>query len=62
MARSEIVDLRGRAAYEAYCAAVGGRSVHDEQLPGWDGLRPNIREAWRAAADAAAMITDLAGE
>lgn len=60
MARSQIVDLRGRAAYEAYCHAVGGRSaISGEELPTWDGQRPDIREAWRAAADAAAMITEM---
>lgn len=62
MARSPIVDLRGRAAYEAYCAAVGGWSVHDELLPDWDGLRPKIREAWREAGSTAALITDEPAE
>jgi len=60
MARSPLVDLRGRAAYEAYRACFGGRSaVSGDPLPDWDGQRPDIREAWRAAADAAVMITEL---
>lgn len=54
------IDLRGQAAYEAYCAAVGGRSaVSGDLLPTWDGQRPDIREAWRAAADAAVMVTQI---
>lgn len=61
MSRSSIVDLRGRAAYEAYRVAVSGRSViNGDVLPEWDDLRPAIlREAWRAAADAAVMIKEL---
>ena len=44
----------GRAAYEAYRAASGGRSlVSGDPLPGWDDLRPDIRKAWDAAAIAA---------
>lgn len=56
--RGSEVDLRGRAAYEAYCACFGNRSaVSGEELPSWDEQRPDIREAWRAAADAAVMVT-----
>ena len=60
MSRSPIVDLRGRAAYKAYFDAVGGRSVvSGDPLPFWDQMESNTREAWRAAADAAVMITEL---
>jgi hypothetical protein len=33
--------------------------VSGDLLPTWDGQRPDIREAWRAAADAAVMITQI---
>lgn len=50
----------GKAAYEAYSRKTGGRSlVTGAMLPGWDGLKPDIRVAWDAAA--AAAITMSAG-
>lgn len=58
----EEVELRGRAAYLAYRDAVGGVAVNGDPIPGWEGLLPRIREAWRAAADAAVMVTDLRAE
>lgn len=58
--RVELWELRGRAAYEAYCSCVGGVSaISGEPLPTWDEQRSDIRQAWRVAADAAVMITEL---
>lgn len=38
-------------AYQAYCRASGGRSlISGASLPGFDGLRPIIKEAWWEAA------------
>jgi hypothetical protein len=43
----------GQIAYEAYCASTGGKSlISGDQLPGWDGLKPEIRTAWEAAGEA----------
>jgi len=45
----------GRAAYEAYAMCGDGKSlISGAALPEWDELRPEIREAWDAAARAAA--------
>lgn len=45
-------DAPGRAAYERYLAASGGKSlVSGAELPGWDALPAAIRDAWMAAAD-----------
>jgi hypothetical protein len=52
------VDM-GRTAYEAYVASCGGRSVRGEPLPSWPRQQPEIREHWRAAADAVLMLADL---
>ncbi len=42
------------AAYEAYRAQAGGRSLATGAvIPPWAGLMPTIREAWTAAAGAA---------
>lgn len=43
----------GRAAFEAYNVAVGGRTWDDKPIPGWDAITEKIREAWRIAATAA---------
>lgn len=46
----------GDVAYEAYRQTTGGRSlVSGAPLPGWLDLPEDIREAWRAAADAVLM-------
>lgn len=43
----------GRIAYEAYCKSSGGKSlVSGDALPCWDALKPEIRAAWCAAAEA----------
>lgn len=42
----------GRAAYERYLSASGGKSlVSGVDLPGWDALLTEIKEAWMAAVD-----------
>jgi hypothetical protein len=51
------LELLGRAAYMAYCQCFDGRSaITGEPLPTWEDQRPDIREAWRAAADAVLML------
>lgn len=53
-------DALGRAAYNAYCASVGGRSaISGDRLPTWDEQREDIRVAWRRAADAVRACVDL---
>jgi hypothetical protein len=61
----------GEIAYNAYCSAVGGRSVHGESLPSWAEQRerrPEIAEAWIKAAravrsaDAASAVARIAAE
>lgn len=43
----------GRIAYEAYCEKTGWKSlVTGADLPGWDLLKPEIRDAWNASAQA----------
>lgn len=54
-----MVDL-GQVAYEAYCVAVGGRSaITGELLPSWNGQDPEVRAAWRAAADGVRMYLEM---
>jgi hypothetical protein len=43
----------GRAAYQAYCKAVGNKSVHGEELPQWEQQAEHIKDAWCEAAVAA---------
>ncbi len=41
----------GRTAYEGYCRSSGNKSlVSGAELPAWDNLKPEIKEAWEAAA------------
>jgi hypothetical protein len=50
----------GRIAYEAYRDAVGGQSVHGEELPTWDDhvtRKPDVAAAWCAAAQAVLTAT-----
>lgn len=47
----------GRVAYEAYCDAVGGKSVRGEALPDWDSQDRNVAAAWCAAAQAVLTAT-----
>lgn len=42
----------GRAAYEAYCTSVGGKSVTGADLPGWDDLGAVVQSGWMLAAEA----------
>ena len=46
----------GQVAYEAYVRHCGGKSVHGEDLPSWDGQDPVIQEHWEFAADAVAVV------
>jgi hypothetical protein len=49
------------AAYEGYVIGAGGRSlISGEPLPSWPDLGPELREAWRAAADAVLMFRAMA--
>lgn len=44
-----------KIAYEAYCNATGGRSlISGAELPTWEALKPEIQQAWDAAAQAVA--------
>jgi hypothetical protein len=46
----------GQVAYEAYCDAVGWRSIRGDQLPSWDNMPwQKIKAAWEAAGLAAAV-------
>ena len=50
----------GRVAYDAYAAAVGGRSVRGEALPTWDEQvqdNHDVAAAWCAAAQAVITAT-----
>jgi hypothetical protein len=52
----------GQAAYEGYRVYSDGRSlVSGEPLPDWHQQDPEIRAAWRAAADAVVMWLQLGG-
>jgi hypothetical protein len=44
--------------YEAYCEHTGWKSaVTGHPLPKWDDVAPAVREAWHAAAKAAAAFS-----
>lgn len=50
----------GRVAYDAYSAAVGGKSVRGEALPSWDEqikTNYNVATAWCATAQAVITAT-----
>lgn len=43
----------GQVAYEAYCKSSDGKSlISGAPLPTWDMLKPEIKTAWNAAAEA----------
>jgi len=44
----------GKAAYNAYCAHRGWKSVRGEPLPAWENAEPDIRMGWDMAALAVA--------
>jgi hypothetical protein len=50
-----VADL-GRIAYEVYAAESG------DPMPSWERQRPEVREVFRAVADAVLMFTDLSRE
>jgi hypothetical protein len=49
----------GQVAYEGYLVSCDGKSIRGEELPPWDGQAPELREHWRAAADAVKMFLEL---
>ena len=49
----EMRERYGRAAFEAYNAAVGGLTWDGKPIPGWDAVTDKVREGWRVAAMAA---------
>ena len=42
----------GHVAYDAYCAAVDGKTWDGRPCPAWADLTEKIRNAWEAAARA----------
>lgn len=50
-------ESRARIAYTAYCKAVGFKAYNGDDLPMFDVLPPNIRQAWITSAG---VIWDLA--
>jgi hypothetical protein len=46
----KVDDDLGRVAYTAYCERQGWKSFNNDQLPGWDDVRLDIKLAWIAAA------------
>ncbi len=49
----------GQVAYEGYLVSCDGKSIRGEDLPAWNAQAPEIREYWRAAADAVKMFLEL---
>jgi hypothetical protein len=39
-------EMRGRIAYNAYCASVGWKSFNGDALPQWPDVRKDIKSAW----------------
>ena len=45
--------IYGRVAYEAYCKTTDNKSlISGAELPKWEALKPEIRNAWDAAGEA----------
>jgi hypothetical protein len=40
----------GQIGYEAYARFTGGKTFDGRQMPKWDELPANIKDAWDAAA------------
>lgn len=52
-----MIESFGQTAYEAYCKAVGGVSVHGDPLPTWveqQENKPDVADAWQQAGEAVA--------
>lgn len=47
----------GLVAYEGYKTYTGGKTYDGKDMLSWTDLGPDIRAAWRAAADAVLMVT-----
>lgn len=43
----------GQIAFEAYVAAVGGKTYDDKPIPQWSEVKPTVQQGWEAAAEAA---------
>ncbi|MET0416649.1 MAG: hypothetical protein ABW022_11580 [Actinoplanes sp.] len=43
-----------RTAYDAYCAAVGGKAFNGDDLPTFDKVPQRIQDAWIVAVTAVA--------
>lgn len=43
----------GQIAFEAYGAAVGGKTYDDKPIPQWSEVKPTVQQGWEAAAEAA---------
>ncbi len=49
--------LAAQKAYEAYCIYTGNKSlITGDQLPKWDDLKGEIKNAWHSAAKAASDV------
>ena len=42
----------GRIAYDAYCEARGWQSFNGDPLPPFEQMKPDLQDAWHAAAEA----------
>lgn len=49
----------GQIAFEAYGAAVGGKTYDGKPIPQWSEVKPTIQQGWEAAADAASAQSTL---
>jgi hypothetical protein len=52
MSETKFDDSPGEIAYNAYCRAVGWKSVEGEQLPPFSQQSVHLKIAWEAAAEA----------
>jgi hypothetical protein len=46
----------GPVAYRAYAESTGGKTYDGHDMPGWEQLPENIRQAWAASARAVAVV------
>lgn len=43
------LESRAKAAFDAYSAAVGGKTYDGKDIPSWGGLSDNVRAGWMSA-------------
>ena len=48
----------GEIAYNAYCEAVGYKSVRGDTLPIWEDQSERLQEAWERAGEAVAEFLE----